>query len=54
MNGAHVLFKPERVACTKPTHEIAARLAQLRQEAMQRAIELRRAAPDLFRAPDRA
>lgn len=49
MNGAFELFKPEPVHHTRPTPENAAKLAQLRAEALARAQAQQRQAPHVFK-----
>lgn len=49
MNGAFVPFKPEPVHHTRPSPEVAAKLAQLRAEALARSVALQRQAPHVFK-----
>lgn len=49
MNGAFELFKPEPVHHSKPSPEDAAKLAQLRAEALARAQAQYRQAPHVFK-----
>ncbi len=49
MNGAFDLFKPEPLRACPPPPEIAAKLAQLRAEALERARAQIARAPDTFR-----
>lgn len=49
MNGAFVPFKPEPVSHSRPSPEIAAKLAQLRAEALARSVALQRQAPHVFK-----
>lgn len=49
MNGAFELFKPEPVHHSKPSPEDAAKLAQLRAEALARAQAQQRMHPSVFK-----
>jgi hypothetical protein len=49
MNGAFDLFKPAPVCHSRPSPEIAAKLAQLRAEALARSSAQIARAPDTFR-----
>lgn len=49
MNGAFVPFKPGPVHHSKPSPEIAAKLAQLRAEALARAQAQQRQHPSVFK-----
>jgi hypothetical protein len=49
MNGAFVPFVPEPVHHAKPSPEVAAKLAELRAQALARAKDQQRKAPHVFR-----